>query len=335
MGYMFGTLSYFGIDTCQSKTVASNWDARHLCFDIWEATYYDFEGNRCGTSTSKATSWAGNVADRWDTTFYGPQGQLLGNSVSTGSELGGPYYNIYTLWSTSFFSFHEGHCGSSISKIPPAKNFANWQTEYKDRENRYCGNSFSTGTRWNSYYPFFEEWDTGCSKFIEASNRWAPIVVKTGSTSSSTSSYPPPPERPSLQELKDHYRNVHGGRDPGIFIIFTNVKYRYSGKCKRTSESRNRDEVLGAMRADAFKNPGGASDKTLTDFGLSKALTISTMDEIKCYYLSQAGFFNASVKIFKESERGRVSKAIDRLRDRARINPGGASEKTLDYFKRY
>ncbi len=51
--------------------------------------------------------------------------------------------------------------------------------------------------------------------------------------------------------------------------------------------------------------------------------------QLKKYYLSQAGFFNSSHKIFANQSH---IQAIQILKNRAQENPGGASEKTLRQF---
>lgn len=56
---------------------------------------------------------------------------------------------------------------------------------------------------------------------------------------------------------------------------------------------------------------------------------VPSLARLKNYYLLEAGFFNASGDIFNTE---RTDKVIEKLRERAKSNPGGASEKTLEVF---
>ena len=48
--------------------------------------------------------------------------------------------------------------------------------------------------------------------------------------------------------------------------------------------------------------------------------------QLKTYYISKSGLFNANSRIFAEKRRDEILRTLD---TRARENPGGASEKTL------
>ena len=121
---------------------------------------------------------------------------------------------------------------------------------------------------------------------------------------------------PSIYQLKAYYKTQACYFFNAIKTIFAN----------------NREASLEILKQRANENPGGASEKTLLHFHYVKPNTNPSIPQLKSYYLKQAGyFFNASDTVFFKTYNRRT--IIQTLKERARKNPDGASQKTLNYFK--
>lgn len=92
---------------------------------------------------------------------------------------------------------------------------------------------------------------------------------------------------------------------------------------KRASNS-----VLGTNITEEFRKMA-AIDNVYKDAIAKAQISNEKISRMETYYVSQAGFFNASNKIFKNEDYDSI---VSTIRARASKNPEGASEKTLRQF---
>jgi hypothetical protein len=104
-----------------------------------------------------------------------------------------------------------------------------------------------------------------------------------------------------------------------------------SGPC-RTNYYNNKKEMIGTS-STSLKNFYGVFKTEFHFVSLSSVAHIEDKNvfikQLKSYYQSQAGMFNASRKVFNST---RVDEIIENLQTRALNNPDGASKKTMKYF---
>jgi hypothetical protein len=84
------------------------------------------------------------------------------------------------------------------------------------------------------------------------------------------------------------------------------------------------------------------TNDTCYQSNLNKKNVLPSIDELKKYYISVARCFNANKLIFPNpsthyiatiQSKHTYNNVIQKLKDRAMRNPGGASDKTLDHFQ--
>lgn len=242
----------------------------------------------------------------WKTEYFGDSGrQVVGVSTSVGSK----WLNeemVFSQWETRYYdetkvrtlgisiSVGKNYCRENLS-------FLEWETTYyaADRATVLCNStSLIEGERFSQINTRYYK-GTLCSSHSVGSEWLYTMGFRKWET---TYDIPELFVRLALKEKETRDDTAQRARD--------------------VADERSRQEYWRMRQAQEE-----ARTKRLEK--VTAARERIKISELKTYYVARAGFFNASSEVFKSGDRSEVLKALE---NRARNNPGGASDKTLKRF---
>jgi len=227
----------------------------------------------------------------------------------------------YGGWRTEYYNL-DSYCGYSVSDgfNFTLGTYTKWETVYYNSKNEKIGYSVSDGTNysygsysgWNATYYNLAGIECGTSTsdglnyHVGGYCGWNTTYFRSGNecgTSESTGT------------------NYSHGCYSGWKTIYHNCK----GVTVLQQEQENTSNFVFLPKANV-------TNYINVDFE-----TCNFIRNVKKYYISKAGIFNASSSIFKDKNLNDISKIerdriITELKSRAKNNPNGASDKTLKYF---
>ncbi len=242
----YGTLFFFNSSTSKSEPLTTG-----VLNSTWNTTYYNSEGRKVGTSTSKPLNPSANPTHNttWNTTYYNSEGRKVGTSRSEPFTTG----LRYPTWNTTYYNSEGRKVGTSRSEpLNPSVNFTystTYNTTYCNSEGRRVGTSRSepltTGVMnptWNTSYTYSAPKQTVRAR-ASASKQAAPAP-----TPLQVSNQPDP----KITHLKVYYVSEAGTFNASASIF--------------TRNNTREEQVVKVLKARAQRNPGGASYKTLKSF---------------------------------------------------------------------
>ena len=285
MAYGIGTLHLFGINCSSSDTEYTNFYPSNHNFDSdsdtdvneydgYKTNYYTSNDIFCGSSVTTGINYSSGTFDKWKTKYYDSDGNDCGSSMTEGESYS---RGNYSIWNTIYYNSYGVSCGKSKSEGNNyhAGSYCNWNTTYYNFKDIECGSSDSQEV--NNCQSNYNSWKTiynNCEEITD-SLLHIPISSKIENVYDNEQKLKLKLILKSKPILKKN-TNI----DIKQFICQAKVYYISQSGCINASSSifpKNitnsnlsiaYEKVISILRSRAKQNPGGASHKTLTYFGL-------------------------------------------------------------------
>jgi hypothetical protein len=275
--YGTGTLHLFGITCRTSSTEGTNYvpvehsdsESDTDDYSSWTTTYYNLKGE-CGSSKSTGCNYSSGTYSKWETSYSDVNGNYLGRSITHGERFSS---SSYDSWSTTYYDVNDNACGTSKTEggSYSSGSYNSWKTSYYNNE-RDFGSSTSEGRNYSS--GSYSGWSTTFSYCVIKITQPKVLIVKDNSNDEKIPNQSVKRQCPKkvvpvvVTKISsfDHKMNRLMREGKAFYISKTWCKC-FNASNDIFGENRTGDAIISSLYYRAARNPGGASSKTLQEFG--------------------------------------------------------------------
>lgn len=263
----FDTLSFFGIKNSTATSKGSNY-VDGFGFRTWNTTYCRSDGRIIGASTSEGfNGWAGIGFSQWNTIYYKPNNCIAGTSTSVAQHY---VHNIgWQKWQSKYYAQDGCAVGSSLSTGEQGQQYhsnicgwGTWNTTYYGENNSVVGSSKSTD--------YSNQWDTTYEIShplirTDAMQAQAALAAKRAIESQNMLERSAREGRLKAERLRLAKEKIDVS---DLKTYYLSKSWFFFNSSAEIFKEEEWDNVVHTLEQRASQNPDGASEKTLTHFGL-------------------------------------------------------------------